>query len=109
MLGLYPLAYEVSISYFDCVEILEALSGSSPMSVITTMPTNTQTIGTVSVSVSSQFTTEHYTSSVPSVVSTTTSITQLPQGEWNSIVLTMYVYTYIMIDIRMVGFKTKVM
>ena len=70
-------------------EILEALSSSSPVSVMTTEFTTTQ-ISTVSVTVSQQggrSTTLHHTSSVSSVKYTTTSgngvtqlNTQLKQG-----------------------------
>ena len=66
-------------------EILEALSSSSPVSVMTTEFTTTE-INTVSATVSQQCgrsTTVHHTSSVSSVIYTTTSgsaVTQLRKG-----------------------------
>ena len=66
------------------IEILETLSSSSSIPVMTTTLTTTQFTNTVSTTVSQQFTrstTVHHTSSVSSVRLTTTSvnsITQLP-------------------------------
>ena len=70
-----------------CIEILETLSSSSSIPVMTTTLTTTQFTNTVSTTVSQQFTrstTVHHTSSVSSVRPTTTSvnsITQLPGPE----------------------------
>ena len=75
-----------NVSIITCyTEILEALSSSSPVSIMTTEFTTTQ-INTVSATVSQQCdrsTTVHHTSSVSSVICTTTSgsdVTQLQQS-----------------------------
>ena len=75
----------ISHGLLICIEILETLSSSSSIPVMTTTLTTTQFTSTVSTTVSPQFTrstTVHHTSSVSSVRPTTTSvnsITQLPE------------------------------
>ena len=65
-----------------CIEILETLSSSSSIPVMTTTLTTTQFTNTVSTTVSQQFTrstTVHHTSSVSSVRPTTTSVNSITQ------------------------------
>ena len=62
---------------------MEALSCSSPVTVMTTTFSTTQAINTVSTTVSQQFTRSTpvcHTTSVSSVTNSVNIITQLPQG-----------------------------